>query len=456
MKTQLTITNGTLTGTKEDGIYQFHGIPYAEPPVGSLRFALPQPAKAWSGTYDATYRHPIAPQGPSDLDLPMGPILLPRSEDCLTLTVSTPSLEEHLPVAVWFHGGANCYGGGDVPWYDGGALAKSAHIVVVGLNYRLGPLGFFCHPDVNEHTLSIEDQILALRWIQENIKAFGGDPQKVTLFGQSAGGNAIVHLLSHPDTEGLFQQIILESASLGRGNHTLADAFAVGEDLLEKLNITADKDASLLEQLQEKSADEILEAADKISPSLYTKHQGMIFKPVKDEWHTPRQTVQAAAKEAIRRNIRIVTGMTKEEIHAFVLERDEEALKKMTEGQRLRYDLPGHEFALTAAEGGCDVWKYRFDWSAPESIFDACHCLELPFVFGNLKAWDAPMLKGATEKEMCRLRDTMQDFWGQFFRMEEPTETIWPKYSPSQPLLKCFDNQSNPIIPEPDYSSPQI
>lgn len=453
MEKHLSIKNGTLIGTEKNGIYQFHGIPYAKPPVGSLRFALPQPMEDWKGIYDATKRRPIAPQGPSDLDLPMGPIRQPRSEDCLTLTVSTPSLEERLPVAVWLHGGANCYGGGDLPWYDGGTLAKAAHIVVVGLNFRLGPLGFFCHPAINSHTLCIEDQILALRWIQENIEAFGGDPHKITLFGQSAGGNAIVHLLSRPDTDGLFHQIILESASLGRGNHTLEDAFAVGEDLVKQLQISEEDPSSLLEQLQSKTAEEILEASLHISPELYAKHQGMIFKPVSNAWHTPQQTVEAASQEAIRRKIRIITGMTRDEIHAFVLERDPDSLAKAAEIQRLRYDLPGHLFAVKTAEGGCPVWKYRFDWSAPDSIFDACHCIELPFVFGNLDAWDAPMLKGASPKDMRVLQDTMQTAWGIFFRMEEPEENTWPKYSPSNPQIKCFDNQRNPVISEPDYQT---
>lgn len=454
MEKELSIASGTLKGLENNGIYEFHGIPYAQAPIGALRFALPQPVQPWTGIYDATYRHPIAPQGASDLDLPMGPVTISRNEDCLTLSVSTPSLEEHLPVAVWLHGGANCYGGGDLPWYDGAALAKAAHIVVVCLNFRLGPLGFFCHPQVNAHTLSIEDQILALHWIQDNIKAFGGNPDKVTLFGQSAGGNAIAHLLSRPDTEGLFHQIILESASLGRGNHTLNDAFTIGEDLVKQLHLSPYEEKSLAEQLQEKTPDEILDAAARISPELYAKHQGMIFKPVKDEWHTPEQTAHTAAQEAIRRRIRIMTGMTKDEIHAFVLERDPETLKKASEGQRLRYDLPGHMFAQEAADGGCDVWKYRFDWSAPESIFDACHCLELPFVFGNLDAWDAPMLKGASHEELAKLRDTMQHYWGLFFRMEEPSQENWPKYSASSALLKCFDNLENPIIPEPDYTVP--
>lgn len=442
---------GKVKGILQDGIYRFHGIPYAKAPVGALRFCMPEEAEAWDGVYDAAARKPIEPQRPSDLDIPMGPVLLPQSEDCLTLSVSTPSPNEKLPVAVWLHGGANCYGGGDLEWYDGARLAKEAHVVTVNLNFRLSLFGFLCHPKVNERNLSIEDQMLALRWIQKNIGAFGGDPERVTVFGQSAGGNSIVHILSRSDSEGLFSQAVLESPSLGRGNHTQEDAFEIGRSVLANLELVPEEEKPLLEQLQEKSVEELLDAAERIDGRLLEKHQGMVFKPVMDMWHTPEQTVQAAVQEAVRRKLRIVIGLTRDEVHAFVQGRDEETLKKISEVQCQRYELPGHVFAKMAAGGGCQVWKYRFDWSAPESVFNACHCLELPFVFGNLEAWDAPMLKGASEEELDTLRATVQALWGTFFRFEIPDESIWPVYTEEGKQIKCIDNAENPIIDEPYY-----
>ena len=158
MEPIIKLPTGRIKGCLRDGVLQFHGIPYAKPPVGELRFRLPEPPEPWEGIYDATYRRPVAPQGTSDLDLPMGPVTLPTSEDCLTLAVSTPSLEGRLPVAVWIHGGANCYCGGDLPWYDGASLARRGNLVEVNLNFRLGPLGFLCCPGVNEENLSIADQ----------------------------------------------------------------------------------------------------------------------------------------------------------------------------------------------------------------------------------------------------------------------------------------------------------
>ncbi|MDO5391762.1 MAG: carboxylesterase family protein [Eubacteriales bacterium] len=440
--------DGKIKGSINHGIFQFHRIPYAKPPVGPLRFRMPQPTEPWDGEYDGTFRGNIAPQGPSDLDIPMGPTLGTCSEDCLTLAVSTPSLNGHLPVAVWFHGGANCYGAGDLDWYDGASLARSEQIVVVNLNYRLGPFGFFCYPGVCEETLNIEDQIMALHWIQENISNFGGDPNRVTLFGQSAGGNAIAHLLSRPDTEGLFHQVIMESASLGRGHHTMEDAFEVGNAMLKELNIHSQNPTDILEELQAKTADEILLAADSIPNELRTKHQMMIFKPVKTQWHTPDQTVEALKKEAIRRKTRIIMGFTVNEMRAFIPGKDEESLTLAKNIQEQRYDQPGKKFVNAASEGGCHVWKYRFAWKAPESDYDSCHCLELPFLFGNLDTWDAPMLKGAGREEMLALQQTMQSLWGTFFRFEEFDSAVWPRYNTSDKFVKCIDNITNLPISE--------
>lgn len=450
MKEIVKTETGEVRGTVCGGVLQFHGIPYAEPPVGARRFCLPEAMESWKGVFDADRRGSIPPQRTSDLDIPMGPVLLPRSEDCLTLSVSTPSTDEKLPVAVWFHGGANCYGGGDLEWYDGGRLAKKGHLVVVNVNFRLGPFGFFQYPGISEHTLSVEDQMLALRWIQKNIRAFGGNPEMVTLFGQSAGANAIVHILSRSDSVGLFGQIILESPSLGRGHHLKEDAFEVGRNLMRNLGIDSEETEEAKKRLISSSVDEILDAAERIDVKLLAKHQGMVFKPVMDAWHTTEQTIQAAVKAAEERKVRIIVGTTKEEMLAFLVRRDKETMKKATEIQKLRYDVPAQRFARLAARKGCHVWKYRFDWKAPKSRFGACHCLELPFVFGNLGAWNAPMLDGASEEEMERLTSVMQDAWCRFFKYEVPDECIWPEYTEALCRIKCFDNEENPVITEPD------
>lgn len=441
---------GAVRGYVEDGILKFHGIPYAAPPTGRRRFRLPERPEPWTGVLDATKRGYVAPQDTSDLDKPMGPVTLPRSEDCLTLAVSTPSAEGNLPVAVWFHGGANCYGGGDLPWYDGAALARSQNVVVVNINFRLGVFGFLCAEGVADRALSIEDQMLALRWVQENIRQFGGDPGRVTVFGQSAGGNSIVHILSREDSQGLFHQIVLESASLGRGNHLLADAREVGRAVLANLGIPPEA-PDVLAQLQSRSTEELLQAAGEVPESIKARHQGMYFKPVMDAWHTPEQTARQAAKMAARQRLRVITGFTRDETHAFSTARDPESLAALKRGQSQRYDLPGALFAREAAEGGCPVWKYQFDWAAPKSIYNACHCLELPFLFGNLDAWDAPFLDGGERGEMERLTAVLQDAWGRFFRGEAPSED-WPLYTAAEWPIKHFDGKTNPVSAEPDYN----
>lgn len=434
---------GNVMGVQNKGVYQFHGIPYAQPPVGELRFQKPRRMQRWEEVYDASFRRPIAPQGTSDLDIPMGPTVGERSEDCLTLAVSTPSLAGKLPVAVWFHGGANCYGGGDVAWYDGASLARSQQIVVVNLNFRLGPLGFFYYPDVVPENLAIEDQMMALRWIRENIASFGGDPEKVTLFGQSAGGNAIAHILSRADSAGLFHQIVLESASLGRGNHTRADAAEIGAALLKNLGIEAG--AGALEALQRRTVPEIFAAAEALPQELRRKHQGMLFKPVMDAWHTPEQTAHEAARAAAERKIRILMGFTKEEMLAFLPGRDPETLAAAERLLQSRYVRPGEGMALEAAAGGCTVYRYRFDWKGPKSRFGACHCLELPFLFGNLESWDAPMLEGLESYAGRCLTETMQGLWGRFFRGESYDKGLWPRYTPQRKAIKVLNNEDNPV-----------
>lgn len=442
--------SGIVRGYVDGGILQFHGIPYAAPPTGQRRFRMPEPPVPWSGVLDATRRGCVSPQDPSDLDKPMGPVTLPQGEDCLTLAVSTPSTEEKLPVAVWFHGGANCYCGGDLPWYDGAALARSQHVVVVNVNFRLGVFGFLCAEGVADRALSIEDQMLALHWVQENIQRFGGDPRRVTVFGQSAGANAIAHILSREDSQGLFQQIVLESASLGRGNHLLEDAYEVGRAVLANLNIPPEA-PDLLTRLQSLSVEELLRAARQVPEDIKARHQGMYFKPVMDAWHTPEQTAHQAAKMAVKRQIRVMIGFTREETHAFSTARDPSSLAALRRGQFLRYDLPGVLFAREAAGGGCPVWKYQFDWAAPDSIFGACHCLELPFLFGNLDSWDAPFLAGGNRGEMEHLTAVIQDIWGRFFRGETPAED-WPRYMAADWQIKHLDGQANPVGTEPQYN----
>jgi para-nitrobenzyl esterase len=215
------IGDGDLTGASDGVVRSFKGVPYAAPPVGPLRWRPPQPAKPWSGELDANaFGASCAQARPPPRVLPGDPAAR-TSEDCLTVNVWAPAQPGPArPVMVWLHGGGNDGGTTADPYYDGYAFARDG-VVMVSLNYRLGALGFFAHPALTREAgatapladYGLMDQIAALKWVQRNIAAFGGDPGNVTLFGESAGGEDVVLLMSAPSARGLFAKAIVESGA---------------------------------------------------------------------------------------------------------------------------------------------------------------------------------------------------------------------------------------------------
>ncbi|WP_316208029.1 carboxylesterase family protein, partial [Bradyrhizobium sp. SZCCHNR3008] len=173
---------GRLRGARSEGVTAFRRVPYAEAPVGPLRFEMPSVPPRWGGVRDAVAAGPIPPQNPSRLDVVMGTYDVEQSEDCLHLDVWTGhAAGDRAPVLVFIHGGAFMTGGGSLPCYDGGILAKDNGLVVVNVSYRLGILGFFPHPGLGGLNLGLHDQVAALRWIAQAISVFGGDPQRITV-----------------------------------------------------------------------------------------------------------------------------------------------------------------------------------------------------------------------------------------------------------------------------------
>src|SRR5499427_10768326 len=233
---------GDLRGARENGVAVFRGVPYAAPPVGDLRFAPPRPGQPWQGVRDARQDGPIAPQGRSRLAHVMGDFERPQSEDCLTLTIWTPAPDAaKRPVLVWLHGGAFSSGAGSLPWYSGERFAANGDMVVVSINYRLGALGFLYLPGVSDGNLGLLDQVAALRFVRDNIAAFGGDPDNVTVVGQSAGASSIAMLMTMPAARGLFRRAILQSTPFGRMSRKLEDAHRIGGRLLEVLGLKAEE-----------------------------------------------------------------------------------------------------------------------------------------------------------------------------------------------------------------------
>ena len=212
---QVAIDSGAVAGTTADGVTSFKGIPFAAPPVGDLRWKSPAPVAAWGEPRAATA------YGPDCMQNPLPGIQAgsrPMSEDCLTLNVWTPKAAKgvKLPVMVWIHGGGFVGGSGTLPETDGGLLAKR-DVVVVSFNYRLGRFGFFAHPALgNDGNWGLMDQVAALKWVQRNIASFGGDPAKVTIFGESAGGESVSRLMASPAAKGLFARAIVASGGAQR------------------------------------------------------------------------------------------------------------------------------------------------------------------------------------------------------------------------------------------------
>jgi para-nitrobenzyl esterase len=229
----VSVAQGTLVGAEEGAVASFKGIPYAAPPVGDLRWRAPQPVAGWTGPRDATqYGHDCA-QAPFPPDA--APIRTQPAEDCLYLNVWKPAgaaANARLPVMVWIHGGGFVNGGTSPAVYSGAAFARDG-VVLVSLNYRLGRFGFFAHPALKAEGLGgnfgFLDQIAALKWVQANVAAFGGDPANVTVFGESAGGMSMHMLLQSPLARGLFARAIIVRRR-ARWHHADADHGPRGQD----------------------------------------------------------------------------------------------------------------------------------------------------------------------------------------------------------------------------------
>ncbi len=218
---------GRVSGAEMGGVQSFKGIPYAAPPVGEMRWRAPAPAPGWDQTRDASSFGPVCVQRAPASSQTL--IAARQSEDCLTLNIWRPASAKRAPVMVWIHGGSNRFGSGSEPYYDGRAFARRG-ILLVTINYRLGHLGFFAHPALKDAggnliNYGLLDQIAALKWVQANIAAYGGDPEQVTVFGESAGGAAVLNMLAAPSARGLFQRAIVQSGGglIVRKDQTVAN-----------------------------------------------------------------------------------------------------------------------------------------------------------------------------------------------------------------------------------------
>ncbi len=289
---------GTLKGKKRDGCYTYFGVPYAKPPVGELRWKAPQPAEAWEGVKLAEkFPHrswQMVQTAPKDgkginyaREFYSNPAFMPpMDEDCLYLNIWRPLTGEKLPVAFWIHGGAFINGFGSEMEFDGEAFARKG-VILVTINYRLGAFGFLCHPELAEEdakglcgNYGILDQIAALRWVYENIESFGGDPKRITIFGQSAGAMSVQTLLSSPLTKGMIAGAVMQSAGGYQSGINrdvpMADAMEMGKDFARLTGCGS------LAQLRALSPEAVMQGVGALMMEGMKKGTGLPFTPVID------------------------------------------------------------------------------------------------------------------------------------------------------------------------------
>ncbi|SET54964.1 carboxylesterase/lipase family protein [Paenibacillus sp. NFR01] len=469
---------GKVRGLARDGIRLWRGIPFAAPPAGERRFRAPQPPEPWTGVRDALNFSAVCWQPPSSNGIRFGGTLPEYSEDCLYLNVWSPAADgETLPVMVWIHGGTFITGSGSQPMFDGTNMASRGRVVVVTLNYRLGPLGFLHLSPFGEDLCSnagLLDQIAGLKWVQDNIAAFGGDPARVTVFGESAGSMSIAALLAMPEAKGLFSAAILQSGasqslSGGQGRH-IAEAF------LTELELQPD---GALDALHTLPVGVILSAAARMVSKVGGDSLALLFQPVLDPATLPLEPL-AAVGEGSAAGVSLLIGTNRDEGHFFFrpdreagsFESGLQALQLMMgipslealaqeyprnwEGQaQLLTDLLfwGGSIALAECQQPyAPVWMYRYDWAINgHPLLDkAIHAAEIYYVFNNL-----PLLGqyGVTvTPEMERVALAMLDAWTSFAHTGKPAVdgAEWPPYTAKERATMIFDREPElQVDPDP-------
>ncbi|WP_053219302.1 carboxylesterase/lipase family protein [Virgibacillus senegalensis] len=462
---------GQLKGKIEGDAISWKGIPYAKPPIDELRFEPPQPAENWEGIREAFEYGPVCPQ-PQESAAMQGIKTEDMSEDCLYLNVWTPnSSKKDLPVMVWIHGGAFTSGAGSSYLYNGARLAGQNDVVVVTLNYRLGALGFLHLAGLDDRfsaNLGLLDQVAALRWVKNNIAAFGGDPGQVTIFGESAGSMSIAALLAMPQADGLFHKAIMESGA--SQVVPSGQALHIAKDFIGFLGI----EPANLPEIKNEPLEAIMKASEKVYRENGGDQSVLLFQPALDDQTLPQYPTDAVAAGTAA-NIPLIIGTNLDEGVFFVRPDAEEMPEgKMDEivkrmagrdnaGQIKEYYPPSAEGqaqlitdfvfwkpAVELAEAQSNhapVWMYRFDWHKPGHPYAgrAVHALEIPFVFHNLDYFR--QLEIEVESPMENLSTRMQTAWVSFASTGDPGSD-WPAYDLDERNTKVF-NESDQNLSDP-------
>lgn len=397
--------NGALSGSRENGVLVFRGVPYAAPPIGELRWRAPQPVADWPGERAASAHEAPCVQ-PVDLDTTkanFGGVNGAQSEDCLYLTIHAPQAAKGAPVMVWFHGGAFFLGAGHLGSYDGTANARQG-VITVSVNYRLGAMANFLHPALDAEAgaaggaraseprgnYALQDSVAALQWVRANIAAFGGDPANVTIAGQSAGGGIVTNLLSLPAAKGLFAKAIVQSGSLLMPDRDPAAA----KDMAVKALATIGLDESV-------EAKDLRAISARTFAASTALRSGFFF--TSDETYKPRPTI-AALKDGSEYDVPLLVGANMGE----------------------RGFAAARTFASLAGDSGAPAFLYRFDhtpaFRVPEWKSGPIHSAELMFTFDSidLSPWGGDKAD-ATDRAIAR---QMNACWVAFVRQPKAARTI--------------------------------
>lgn len=469
---RVNVTEGQLVGESNKGVAIFRSIPFATPPTGAGRWTPPQPPQTWTGLRDAAAPGAICIQPSSNGDPGVGP--LPMSEDCLTLNVFAPeAVTKPMPVMVWIHGGGYNNGSGTAALYDGTHLAQRGTVVVT-INYRLGRLGFFDHPalaaerDASEPAgnYGLMDQIAALGWVRVNIAAFGGNPQQVTIFGESAGGAAVLQLMTAPSAHGLFHQAIVQSG-LGRQRSARLHQDQPGRPSAQSLGTAFASAAGVgpiatANQLRDLPAETFLKPAPVFSTDNLIVDGNLLTEDVVTAFEAGRQA-----------KVPLIIGTNSAEFW-WIRPHDPGAYGRlddaMTELERrdlvdayggpsgydahvvsdLVFNEPARHLARLHARTGSSTWLYRFDVvpdSNPEPSGGATHASERPYVFDNLHTAGRAM----GERDF-RAATAMADYWTTFATTGTPRPVEhppWPRFDSGTEQLLEFTNTGPAIKPVP-------
>jgi para-nitrobenzyl esterase len=494
------VTGGRVRGVRRGDLWSFSGIPFAQPPVGTLRWRSPRPPESWGDIRDASTFGPIAPQSAAvaGITSPSDPSADdPQSEDCLTLNVWTPDVPDQpraepataRPVMVWIHGGGFTGGSGSVFLYRGGKLARNGDVVVVTINYRLGALGFLGHrgmagDDGLAGNWGLQDQVAALRWVRDNIGSFGGDAGNVTVFGESAGAISIAALMGAPAAAGLFKRAVVQSG--GAHVHTVEEAERAGDRLAEALALAACR-RDVLERVP---ASELVAATEVLSrrrpdPGLMP----LPFLPVVDGVFLPEHPLRALERGAMK-DVDLLIGTNRDELTLFTLGNpalaalDEfgvarwaansapdvptdalmdgyrEARASRSEGTGAQdllvamgsdgvFRWPSLQMAAAQEAHGASAFVYLFDWESPAfgGVLGSCHALELPFVFGVVDVPAVQLFSGGGDDALTLSRQ-MQEAWLAFARTGTPHDdglVPWPTWDPATRATMIFGAQTGTV-----------